>query len=251
METCTLTNDYVHEKVDSPVSKSTKAYPKISDLKDLIEALHVVFEDDHVNIEHVKELMLSYKSNEADWKKYAKFDRNRYTRNLVDKGNGKFNLIVLCWGEGHGSAIHDHADSHCFMKMLKGELEETRFAWPDAHDPNRTKRLPADDNEIRYGGDIGDSRWDVDESGMVELGRTRLATNSVCYINDSLGLHRVENPSNANTAVSLHLYSPPFDACHVFNQQTGHKTKAPVTFWSKFGEKRDREIQESRLPEDN
>lgn len=26
----------------------------------------------------------------------------RYTRNLVDQGNGKFNLMILCWGEGHG-----------------------------------------------------------------------------------------------------------------------------------------------------
>ena len=27
---------------------------------------------------------------------------NRYTRNLVDQGNGKFNFIILCWGEDHG-----------------------------------------------------------------------------------------------------------------------------------------------------
>ena len=29
----------------------------------------------------------------------------RYTRNLVDEGNGKFNLIVLCWGEGQGRLV--------------------------------------------------------------------------------------------------------------------------------------------------
>ena len=38
--------------------------------------------------------------------------RGRYTRNLVDEGNGKFNLMLLCWGEGHASAVHDHADAH-------------------------------------------------------------------------------------------------------------------------------------------
>lgn len=26
----------------------------------------------------------------------------RYTRNLVDTGNENYNLIVICWGEGHG-----------------------------------------------------------------------------------------------------------------------------------------------------
>lgn len=56
---------------------------------------------------------------------------HRYTRNLVDEGNGKYNLIVLCWGEGHGSCIHSHADSHCFMKVLSGTLKETLFEWPD------------------------------------------------------------------------------------------------------------------------
>jgi len=41
-------------------------------------------------------------SNPADWKKYANFDPYKYTRNLVDDGNGKFNLLVLAWGEGQG-----------------------------------------------------------------------------------------------------------------------------------------------------
>lgn len=34
--------------------------------------------------------------------------------------------MVLCWGEGHGSAIHDHANAHCVMKILQGKLCEVR-----------------------------------------------------------------------------------------------------------------------------
>ena len=34
-------------------------------------------------------------------------------------------------GERHGNSIHDHTDSHCFLKMLQGNLKETLFAWPD------------------------------------------------------------------------------------------------------------------------
>lgn len=30
------------------------------------------------------------------------------------------------------SSIHDHADSHCFMKLLQGQLKETLFEWPDS-----------------------------------------------------------------------------------------------------------------------
>lgn len=28
------------------------------------------------------------------------------------------------------SCIHDHADSHCFMKVLSGKLKETQYEWP-------------------------------------------------------------------------------------------------------------------------
>ena len=59
----------------------------------------------------------------------------------------------------------------------------------------------------------------------------------VLFVLDSLGLHRVENPSHVDRSVSLHLYSPPFDTCHMFDQRTGKKTSAKVTFWSKFGER--------------
>ena len=59
-------------------------------------------------------------------------------------------------------------------------------------------------------------------------------------ISDSIGLHRVENPSTVNPAVSLHLYSPPFSSCSVFNKQTGQRSPCKVTFWSKYGEHRNR-----------
>ena len=34
------------------------------------------------------------------------------------------------------SSIHDHANSHCFMKMLQGSLKETQYHWPDNNDKN-------------------------------------------------------------------------------------------------------------------
>jgi len=190
-------------------NKTSRGYVPVKCLDDLITNLHKVFDSDHVNIEHVQSLMHSYKSHPADWKKFAKFDQYRYTRNLVDEGNGKFNLMILCWGEGHGSAVHDHADAHCFMKMLQGSLSEVRFAWPEEDQENDLK----------------------------EISRKPLLLNDVCYINDSMGLHRVENPSHVEPAVSLHLYSPPFSSCSMFDQRTGHRTKCQVTFWSKYGEK--------------
>ncbi|CAL4069346.1 unnamed protein product, partial [Meganyctiphanes norvegica] len=90
--------------------------PVVSTLDELRTELHRVFDEDHVNVDYVKELMESYQSKPADWKKYALWDRYKYTRNMVDEGNGKFNLMLLCWGPSQTSTIHDHADAHCFMK---------------------------------------------------------------------------------------------------------------------------------------
>ena len=72
----------------------------------------------------VEEILSAYHTNRADWKKFAKFDPYKYTRNLVHEGNGKFNLMLLCWAPGNQSSIHDHADAHCFVKDLDGTLKE-------------------------------------------------------------------------------------------------------------------------------
>lgn len=39
----------------------------------------------------------------------------------------------------------------------------------------------------------------------------------------------MENLSNTDGAVSLHLYCPPFTQCSVFNKATGKKTKCNVS----------------------
>lgn len=51
---------------------------EVSSLRELIDALHEAFQTDHVNIDHVQDLMTRYKSNPVEWKKFAKFDRYRY-----------------------------------------------------------------------------------------------------------------------------------------------------------------------------
>jgi cysteine dioxygenase len=80
----------------------------------------------------------------------------RYTRNLLDGGNGKYNVIILCWSEGQGSAIHAHSDCNCFVKVLDGQITETLYAWP------------AKEN---------------DEEPMHVLKKTTVAMDDVTYIN--------------------------------------------------------------------
>jgi Cysteine dioxygenase type I len=90
---------------------------------------------------------------------------SRYTRNLVDTGNGKYNLLALCWGEGHGSGVHDHSDAHCFVKMLDGTLKETRFSWPEVAE-GQTKVTHFEDASV-----------------LTPIGECFVEKNGVAYIN--------------------------------------------------------------------
>lgn len=64
-------------KTFTGIEKPLKNHKTVSNLPELIAELHSVFSSSSVNIEYVNHLMLSYKSNPSEWKKYAKFDRYR------------------------------------------------------------------------------------------------------------------------------------------------------------------------------
>jgi cysteine dioxygenase len=89
----------------------------------------------------------------------------------VDDGNGKFNLMILCWGEGHGSPVHDHADAHCFMKILQGSLSEVRFAWPKGYTTAYQQTINSSDDNSN------------DHTALKEISRAQLHLNEVAYIN--------------------------------------------------------------------
>jgi len=83
--------------------------------------------------------------------------------------------LVLVWSPDKGSPVHDHADAHCLMKVLKGALRETRFDFP-----RNNATPPAIIKETLY------------------------QQNQVTYMADELGLHKISNLDPENTAVSLH-----------------------------------------------
>ena len=83
--------------------------------------------------------------------------------------------LVLVWSPGKGSPIHDHGNAHCLMKILKGNLTETRYEFPESDQPSPMKK-----KQVRVYGE-----------------------DSVAYMADELGVHRVINEGD-DFAVSLH-----------------------------------------------
>ncbi|OHE96901.1 cysteine dioxygenase [Colletotrichum orchidophilum] len=176
---------------DSIIPKAPSRFDElVTALKDALGSSGLACDD--VNLELLTDLMKSYDSNEKEWDTFALADPSMaYTRNLVDEGNGKSNLLVLVWTPGKGSPIHSHSNAHCLMKILKGSLTETRYDFP--RNTNRDNRPTTSD-----GGD---------ESMEVAL-ESVYTENDVAYMSDDQGVHKMWNNSN-DFAISLHLYTPP------------------------------------------
>ena len=117
----------------------------------------------------------------------------------------------MCWPEGIASPIHDHADSHCFMRILDGKAKETKYFWP-------AKMLNPD-------------------GSLMEMSSRNVEAGVTAYMSDDLGLHRIENMSHTNKLCSMHLYSPPFAECNIFDKRTSKQTNVKMRFYSKFGQK--------------
>lgn len=178
-----------------------------------------------VDVDELWKILQNYESNPLDWTPYAEYDKWGYKRHLVD-GQENYNVMVMCWGPGTKSCIHDHSGSHCFMKILEGELVESRFAWP-------TEPTGDQEEEISTREDDDDDEEGGQQMSLIE--ETRLGLNDILYINDKVGLHRVWNPNANKTAASLHIYIPPITFCRAFDERTGKARECKLTFDSKRG----------------
>ncbi|KAF3767759.1 hypothetical protein M406DRAFT_288955 [Cryphonectria parasitica EP155] len=192
---------------------------KMDQFEDLVVALKDALgpssglDSSDVDVNALMRHMRIYDAKEKGWVPYALADPElAYTRNLVDEGNGKSNLLVLVWTPGKGSPIHDHGNAHCIMKILHGSLTESRYEFP-----NSDRQQP-----------------------MELISQRTHNENAVAYMADELGLHKMENRGD-DYAISLHLYTPPNVAksgCHTFNPITGERSYVPKCgYYSKFTQK--------------
>ncbi|KAJ5584712.1 cysteine dioxygenase [Penicillium hispanicum] len=153
---------------------------------------------EEVDEKYLISLAQKYISDPSDWIEYFHNDTSKnYTRNAIENINQKANILLLVWNPGKGSPIHDHANAHCIMKILAGQLHEEVFEAPESAGCEKPLAIKSSKT---YG------------------------MNQVTYISDDIGLHRIHNPSSTQVAVSLHLYTPPNAADYgynIFDQATG------------------------------
>ncbi len=122
---------------------------------------------------------------------YLHFARSRYTRNLIYRDD-TFELIALCWEPRSESPIHNHSGQLCWLSIQRGSLRLENFTSLDGPGPGGNIRL------VPNGG--------VERAGLGALDLQQ----------GDNGIHRVSNPFDER-AVSLHVYSRPFDVCLAYD----------------------------------
>lgn len=121
---------------------------------------------------------------------YLFFRQPCYTRNLIFK-NELFEAMTLCWESGQATPIHDHADQNCWMAMPSGKLRIVNFTVAEQIE-----------NRVRV---CATEEFDLGE-------------NSAAEVDPAEPIHLIQNPPEfASRAVSLHIYSRPFESCRVYS----------------------------------
>ncbi|HVI07359.1 MAG TPA: cysteine dioxygenase family protein [Candidatus Binatia bacterium] len=141
---------------------------------------------------------------------YLTWDRQHYTRNLIDK-TSLYELMAICWDIGQISSIHNHRDQNCWMAVPIGRLKVENFRVVHQDIEGGTCRLePADTLEMNL--------------------------SQPCAVDPLEPVHRVYNPREFNQrAVSLHVYSRPFDSCVVYSAEQGTCGEIQLHYTTTYG----------------
>jgi len=141
---------------------------------------------------------------------YLTWDRQHYTRNLIDK-TPLYELIAICWETGQVSSVHNHRDQNCWMSVPIGRLMVENFHLLSQ--------------------DVDSGRAQLTPTDTVEMNPTH-----PCAVNPADPVHRVVNPKQfGERAVSLHIYSRPFDTCVVYSPEQGTCGVIRLHYTTKFG----------------
>jgi cysteine dioxygenase len=118
-----------------------------------------------------------------------------YTRNLIYK-DSRFEMMAICWEKGQVSRVHNHWDQKCWMTVPVGKLKGQNFAVAE-----------------------------IDESrGYCKLVETDTFSLSDCLaasVELEQPIHQILNLLEFDErAVSIHIYSKPFDRCLSYCRDT-------------------------------
>jgi cysteine dioxygenase len=141
---------------------------------------------------------------------YLTWDRQHYTRNLIDK-TPLYELIAICWEVGQISSVHNHRDQNCWMAVPIGRLLV--------------------ENYHVLSQDLEKGVCHLKTAETVEMNPAH-----PCAVDPLEPVHRVYNPREfGQRAVSLHVYSRPFDSCVVYSPEQRTCGEIKLRYTTEYG----------------
>ena len=178
-------------------------------IADWVKGLAAISERDFT-LENVQDYILRHAVRPGTLEKYCFYSKGNYTRNLIYK-NDVFECMTICWEIGQASRIHNHRGQNCWMSAPIGRLKVQNFRVDDRDSAHGTCRV------------IPTEIYEMD------------ATHPT-YVNPLEPVHQVLNlPEFKQRAVSIHVYSKPFDTCEVYLREKGTYGDVPLHYTSEYG----------------
>jgi cysteine dioxygenase type I len=178
----------------------------------LVQGLRVLPASDFDTVEAPLAFLRAHPVDAATLAPYLFWDAQHYTRNLIDK-TGLYELLAICWESGMKSSIHNHKDQNCWMAAPIGRLAIHNY------------RVLQEDLAAQH--------CNIEATDTVEI----TAANPVAV--DPLNpVHDVRNLREyGQRAVSLHLYSRPFDSCIVYSVEQHSCGEIGLHYTSRYGKR--------------
>jgi cysteine dioxygenase len=158
----------------------------------------------------VLDFLRSHPVDPASLEPYLYFSHEHYTRNLIHR-TALFELLVICWESGQKSAIHNHRDQSCWMAAVVGTVQVHNFKL------------------IRKDRSAGFCELQSDSHSLI-------TPASPQEVDPEEPIHQVLNPASfASRAVTLHIYSKPFDTCEIYDLKEKRYQDVRLVNTSEFG----------------
>ena len=161
-------------------------------------------------LETVQDYVVNHAVRPDTLDKYLFFSKGNYTRNLIFKNN-VFECMAICWEVGQASRVHNHRDQNCWMSAPIGRL--------------RVQNFRVDQRDAAHG-----------TCHLVPTDIYEMDAAHPAYVNPLEPVHQVLNLAEFNQrAVSIHIYSRPFDTCEVYQRDKGTYADVPLHYTSEYG----------------
>ena len=177
-------------------------------IQDLVAKLRCCTESDLMKVGAMRELLRTSPVDPKSIQPYLLWDAQHYTRNLIDKAP-LYELIAICWDAGQGISIHNHKDQNCWMAAPIGKLLVQNY---------RVLRQ-----------DLAAGTCDIVPTDIVEMNAA-----APTAVDPAAPVHRVYNPF-PERAVSLHVYSLPYDRCVVYSEEQHKCGEIPLSYTTEYG----------------